>query len=136
MNLFSDKSISVGLLLLYILGIAWLFYNFNESSGIIVCPSKLIYNIPCPGCGMTRACILAMHGDFLGAIIMNPNSLIMLPVLVLFPFVVLIGVFSKKYNLVYFYRLYEKICSKKAFYIPFLIVEVIIWIYLLVKEFY
>lgn len=37
------------------------------------CPSRLILGVPCPGCGTTRAFLLAMHGHWGEAVAMNPN---------------------------------------------------------------
>ncbi len=38
----------------------------------IGCPMMMIFKIPCPGCGMMRACNLFLHGDFVGAFTMHP----------------------------------------------------------------
>lgn len=37
-----------------------------------VCPSMLVFGLPCPGCGLTRAGILLLKGDFAGAFQMHP----------------------------------------------------------------
>ncbi|WP_432766848.1 DUF2752 domain-containing protein [Xylanibacter muris] len=65
---------------LCLVGDIWLFVNtvFDGHTGIVVCPSKLLYDISCPGCGVTRACVRILHGDFSGGILMNPNSLVIL----------------------------------------------------------
>ncbi|MEE1239121.1 MAG: DUF2752 domain-containing protein [Acutalibacteraceae bacterium] len=36
------------------------------------CPIKAIFDIPCAGCGLTRAMICAMHFDFVGAFELHP----------------------------------------------------------------
>ena len=43
-----------------------------------VCPSKLFYGMPCPGCGSTRALKLLVEGHPLAAALMNPNIYIIL----------------------------------------------------------
>lgn len=36
------------------------------------CPSRLLFGIPCPGCGITRAFLLVLLGDFSSATRMHP----------------------------------------------------------------
>lgn len=36
-------------------------------SGEPTCIVRILFNIPCPGCGMTRSWVLTAHGDFLTA---------------------------------------------------------------------
>jgi len=36
------------------------------------CPSARINHMPCPGCGMTRACMFFLHGDFGASFAMHP----------------------------------------------------------------
>ncbi|MFT4126645.1 MAG: DUF2752 domain-containing protein [Gordonia sp. (in: high G+C Gram-positive bacteria)] len=33
-------------------------------NGPIVCPFRLLTGLPCPGCGLTRSWVYAMHGDW------------------------------------------------------------------------
>ena len=47
------------------------------------CPIKLVAGVPCPTCGITRACRLALHGDFVGATHMHPLVWLAVPVVVL-----------------------------------------------------
>lgn len=39
---------------------------------ISVCPFRGIFGLPCPACGMTRAGLLFLKGDFRGAFSMHP----------------------------------------------------------------
>ena len=32
--------------------------------GLPICPTKLLFGVPCPGCGLTRAMIAIAKGDF------------------------------------------------------------------------
>ena len=43
----------------------------------VPCLMRLLFDIPCPGCGLTRAFIMASRFDILGAITMN---LLFLPI--------------------------------------------------------
>ena len=36
------------------------------------CPINLVFGVPCPGCGLTRAVLLLFRGDFFGAFSMHP----------------------------------------------------------------
>jgi len=52
--------------------------------GLVKCPIALFTRHPCPGCGLTRATIAAMHGDFVGSFHHHPLALIMAPLLAWF----------------------------------------------------
>lgn len=39
----------------------------SVTSGEPTCIVRLLFNLPCPGCGMTRAWVLTAHGDLLTA---------------------------------------------------------------------
>lgn len=41
-------------------------------SGIYACPIYRIFGIPCPTCGVTRACRLFLSGHFKDAFLMHP----------------------------------------------------------------
>jgi hypothetical protein len=56
----------------------------------VVCPSRLLFGVNCPGCGMTRSVLLTLGGDLRGALSVNPAgpffvaALILLAVQLLF----------------------------------------------------
>lgn len=41
-----------------------------------LCVFKLMSGMPCPGCGLTRAVVLAMHGDLTGSLYFHPLGLL------------------------------------------------------------
>ena len=45
----------------------------------IACPIRLVLGVPCPGCGMTRASRLLVHGDLRAALAMHPLVLVLGP---------------------------------------------------------
>ena len=45
------------------------------------CPVRLVTGLPCPGCGISRACALALHGEFHKSFIMHP---FLVPTILLF----------------------------------------------------
>lgn len=52
-------------------------------SGETVCLSMKIFNLECPGCGMTRAFMHLIHGDIEGAIDYNVFVIIVFPIVFL-----------------------------------------------------
>ena len=43
-----------------------------ESSGFQICVFRTLIDLPCPGCGLTRAMSLLAHGSFAGAMDLHP----------------------------------------------------------------
>lgn len=48
--------------------------------GPVVCPFRLLTGLPCPGCGLTRSWVFALHGDIGAATTAHPFGV---PLLVL-----------------------------------------------------
>jgi len=46
--------------------------------GFAFCPLKRLTGIPCPSCGTTRACLRLLHGDWRGALAMQPLAMVLL----------------------------------------------------------
>jgi len=44
---------------------------FDGPDGVVVCPSRLFFNIECYGCGMTRAITHLHHGELEDAVYYN-----------------------------------------------------------------
>lgn len=57
--------------------------------GVCNCILKLITGIPCPGCGMTRACISILRFDFVQAFKYNPLVFIL-------PFIAWVIIFNER----------------------------------------
>lgn len=51
----------------------------QAANGPVVCPFRLLTGLPCPGCGLTRAWVFALHGDLGAAMSANPFVLVTLP---------------------------------------------------------
>lgn len=56
--------------------------DFFDETGVEVCPSKLIFDIECLGCGMTRAVMHMHHLQFADAIYYNQGVVLVFPALV------------------------------------------------------
>lgn len=48
---------------------------------VALCPMAVILHVPCPGCGMTRATLAALHGDFATTYRYHPLAILMVPLL-------------------------------------------------------
>ncbi len=74
----STKKFYLLLIGLYLVALAWLVQSiiFEGHFLFSVCPSKLLWHIPCPGCGVTRALLLILKGDILSGISLNPNVIL------------------------------------------------------------
>jgi hypothetical protein len=59
-------------------GLAVLGFAF-AAFGPPFCPTALLFGIPCPGCGLTRATIAMLHGDFGAALRFHPLSPVLVP---------------------------------------------------------
>jgi len=55
---------------------------FDSENGLILCPSRALFNFECLGCGMTRAVMHFHHFEFDDAIYFNRGSFIIYPALV------------------------------------------------------
>ena len=49
-----------------------IYYLFSELIFSAFCPSVIVIGFPCPGCGMTRACLFVLTGQFERAWNINP----------------------------------------------------------------
>ena len=88
---------------------------------------KLLYGIPCPACGTTRGIILITEGRIIDGVLSNPNSIIIFPIIFMYPIIRLYDCFTHKTCSQKIYLTAEAKMGKKILYIPFVITEVIIW---------
>lgn len=129
------KHIHVIIAISYVIICGWLLYaNSEGQAGIIVCPSKLLYHIPCPGCGITRATLRFLHFDIKGALLMNPNVIFSITFLFICPIILLIDWNGKKDIFSRLYNNIELLFHKKVIWIPFLIIEILIWFHNIIEN--
>jgi hypothetical protein len=59
-----------------IAGAAWVLCAVQAVTGaggqLVICPFRLLTGHHCPGCGMGRAVVAAMRGDWLGSFHLHP----------------------------------------------------------------
>lgn len=112
------------LLGVYILGMVWIILNNIYDISLVLCPTKILFGIPCPGCGMTRAMKLCVEGNFVTAIQMNPNILIALIAIPCAPIFLTVKILANKD---YINKINKFLCNK-YFLIFFAVIESMIWI--------
>jgi hypothetical protein len=82
-----DKAINTAWFVLLILApmVLWLLPGdyFDSEDGLILCPSRALFDFECLGCGMTRAVMHFHHFQFDDAVYFNRGSLIVYPALVI-----------------------------------------------------
>lgn len=109
----------------YLLATIWLLLNIMGIISVTICPLKLLFHIPCPGCGITRASGLFLQGQIIDAVMLNPNILIVLPYIAIYPLLLFIRI---KYHHDYINQILSLLELKKV-YIPLAIAEVLIWLH-------
>lgn len=77
------KWLKVGVLVVIPLVLLLLPANYFDE-GQSICLSVLLFEQECMGCGMTRACMHLIHGDFHIAAQFNKLSFVVLPLLSLY----------------------------------------------------
>ncbi|MBP3767093.1 MAG: DUF2752 domain-containing protein [Prevotella sp.] len=121
-----------GLVILCIIGVTWVVLSyFTQRAGynVIVCPSRLVYDLPCAGCGGTRAFLLLIKGHPVDAFFMNPN---------VYPAVlgILAALLLAGYDFVHHTNRLRDISARfrqwgnrPAVYVPVLLFEAVVWGY-------
>ena len=114
----------------YIVVAVWLivFVFSGGNVGFTVCPSKWIYHIPCPGCGLTRAMMLVFSGRWADAFALNPNVVLPVVLLPTVPLVLLYDLFTHSRSLPAIYNLIESVLRRRYVLIALLAAEAAIWI--------
>ena len=118
------------LILVYLFGIVWIVLNKCLNLSITLCPTKILWGIPCPGCGITRAVKLCFEGDLLAAVRMNPNIILVWIVLPIAPLILITQLKTRKD---YIARI-NACLDKKVYLVIILIAEGSIWIYNIVRH--
>jgi hypothetical protein len=91
----STFALVIGLIVIYLLPKNILFENNNT-----YCIHKILFNFECPGCGMTRAIYLTLHGLIKDGLYYNVAVLPFLIVVITY----LLSVFSSKREIVLSYK--------------------------------
>lgn len=108
-----------------IVGIVYSVLCYFDLLNFTVCPSKLIYHIPCPSCGTTRALMRVLHGDVIGGILFNPNVILLIIIILGLP----LAFWYRYTRCPDFFKRVDKFIIKPWVLIPFAIFEISIWIH-------
>lgn len=125
-----DRQDTIVLSLIYLLGIVWIILNEYFNLSITLCPTKVLWGIPCPGCGMTRAVKLCFEGELWAAVRMNPNIILVWIILPIAPLILITQLKTRKD---YIARI-NAFLDKKVYLVIILIAEGSIWIYNIVRH--
>lgn len=109
----------------YLCGLVWMILFCFFHVNILLCPTKMVFGIPCPGCGTTRAMGLLLNGNIKEAFFMNPNIIITLIMMIIVP-PLLVMQFTTNKNYI---DLINRKLNNPFFIVPFFLFEIIIWIY-------
>lgn len=113
----------------YVIVCLWLFSVKEGQISLTICPSKIFYHIPCPGCGVTRATTLLFDGEVLKALRMNPNCIFATIFIIAYPVVLILGFIKRCSYIADSYLFLDKILHYKPCLYSLLIVELLIWIH-------
>ncbi len=67
-----ERSTKMRIVLALLVAGVWGFAALPFLSGAARCPTAQLLHRPCPGCGMTRALDLVLHGDVAASLAMHP----------------------------------------------------------------
>lgn len=120
-----------------LVGYIWLYFSITRSNaGNIaaeVCLIKNISNIPCPSCGSTRSVVSLSHGDFIGALNLNPIGYLLAFILLVAPIWIIADAIMKSNSLFYCYKKTETYLRKPKFAIPLIFLLLFNWIWNITK---
>ena len=120
------------LILICIIGLAWvLLVLITQRLGynVIICPSRLFYDLPCAGCGGTRAFILLVKGHPVDAFLVHPNVYLVVPFFLAGVVLAVYDLFHHSDKLNNCYTRFKKWSNRPVVYVPLLVFEVVIWGY-------
>lgn len=113
--------------LAYVAVVAWLYLANEGQTCFAVCPSKLFYGLPCPGCGTTRATLQLLHGNLLAALRLNPNCLLAAAFLLFYPLLLLLSLVRRRHYLPLLVEEGKRWMGGWIFWVLFGIIEGGIW---------
>lgn len=78
------------------IGVATLANPDTIEDGPVICPFRLATGLPCPGCGLTRSWVYAMHGQWADSIAANPFGVVALAAAMVFALVVAVALVRRR----------------------------------------
>lgn len=74
-----DRAGWLALAMAGLLGVAWALRETGGAGWMPGCYLRKLTGLECPGCGMTRAAVASLHGEFGRAFSLNPVGMVLLP---------------------------------------------------------
>jgi len=110
-------------------------YGNHFSVNVTVCHIKRFTGFPCPSCGTTTAALLALHGNFYSAFLVNPIGLLAVVMLIVTPVWILIDLYQGDGSFHQFYEKIQKLFKNNRYFLSAFIVLILInWIWNFYKQ--
>jgi len=99
-NLISSNYVLQSILIIFFIFCGYIFIFLNSEIHILksTCLFKSATGIPCPGCGMSRASIFLMDGQYINAFRMNALIYIVSLIVVVILIILIVDLMFKKQN--------------------------------------
>ena len=123
------------LLLLTACGYVWLFVSDDGSGGnrFWGCPTRIIWGIPCPSCGTTRAVRALFHGEWMASLYYNPLGILVALMMVVVPLWIVADTLTGSDSLLRAYRFTERKLRQWPYAVAGILAILINWIWNLMK---
>ena len=115
-----------------IIGVAWVLLSVvTKRAGydLVSCPSRLLLDLPCAGCGGTRAFLLLVKGHPVDAFIMNPNVYLVVPAFIAAAALSVYDYFNHSDRLNEYNRIINRFINRPFIYVPIILFKLSIWGY-------
>ncbi len=107
---------------------------FFEGVFVLICPSKFLYGIPCPGCGLTRSFVSLLHGKWITALYYNMNIVFIIPLGIIFVVLVIYDVIFHDEKAFFLYKQLVSLSNNVFFFIPFIVFEFCVWVHSFIHQ--
>lgn len=130
----SKRNLYILTLSLSCVGYLWLSWNLFEQSesrtAATPCLVKQATGLPCPSCGTTTAMLEVVHGNVLSSLLINPFGVLMMTVLIIFPWWIVLDMLRSGDSFLRFYRRLETVLnSDRRVSLPSVLIVVLNWIW-------
>lgn len=134
----SKKGLYSFLLLLAVVGYAWLFINYLgvapvEKTGFTFCLWKQVTGLACPACGTTRSMLTIMEGAIQQGLYLNPLGFMLIGIMTIMPIWILTDLLAGNDSFFKTFEGFEKWVGQKGVFIPFMVLILLNWIWNIVK---
>ena len=118
-------------LLIISIGYIWIgFSYFTEGqTELVVCPFRLLTDIPCPGCGLTRGIVALLHGEITKSITYHILSILITIAMLGFSFTLCYDYITKSFLTEHLFKIVNKCFSYWYISVPCSLIIICIWIF-------